>query len=227
MSNFSKGFIRENPVFALFLGLCPALAVTNMAINGLAMGLATTFVLVGSNVVVALVRNIVPAKIRIPSYILVIASFVTVVKMVMNAYFIDLYISMGVFISLIVVNCMILGRAEGFASKNTVGKSLVDALGMGISFTISITIISIVREILGSGELTFKLSYAGQDIGTVFKFHDILKAIGLSVPGSDETATLILFVLPAGGFIVTGLLLGLFNKIKNAMPPLEEDEEDI
>ncbi|MDH5681089.1 MAG: hypothetical protein OEZ36_05860, partial [Spirochaetota bacterium] len=119
------------------------------------------------------------------------------------------------------------GRAEGFASKNSVGKSLVDALGMGISFTISITIISIIREILGSGEMTFKLSYAGQDVGTVIKLHDFLKTIGLSVPGTDETATLIVFVLPAGGFIVTGLLLGLFNKIKNAMPPLEEEDEEI
>lgn len=223
MSNFTKGFIRENPVFALFLGLCPALAVTNMAINGLAMGIATTFVLVGSNLVVSILKKVIPDKIRIPAYIIVIASFVTIVKLLMQAFVIDLYNEMGVFISLIVVNCMILGRAEAFASKNSVNKSFIDGLGMGIAFTISITILSIIREIPGSGKITFSLSYGGEKVGHVFELVGAMKAIGLEVGGN--MANLIIFILPAGGFIALGLLLGLFNKYKSSLPPLEEEEE--
>lgn len=223
MSNFSKGFIRENPVFTLFLGLCPSLAVTNMAINGLAMGIATTFVLLGSNMVISSLRKIIPDKIRIPSYIIVIASFVTVVKLLMQAVVIDLYNEMGVFISLIVVNCLILGRAEAFAKNNTVKKSFIDALGMGTAFTVSITILSIIREIPGSGKITFMLNYAGDKMGHIFDLTNFMKAIGLEVGGN--MANLIIFILPAGGFFALGLFLGLFNKLKQKLPPLEEEKE--
>ncbi len=224
MNDFFKGFTQENPVYSLFLGLCPALAVTNISINGLAMGAATTFVLVGSNVVVSLVRNVIPAKIRIPSYILIIASFVTVVKLLMNAYFIDLYETMGVFISLIVVNCIILGRAEGFAGKNGVVRSFLDGLGMGLGFTVAITVLSVVREILGEGKMTFALNFGGDIIGSVIQFSDFLKSIGLEQNGNY--ANLLVFILPAGGFFAIGLIIGGFNRLKNALPKPVEDEEE-
>ncbi len=224
MSDFSKGFIRENPVFGLFLGLCPALAVTNQAINGLAMGVATAFVLVGSNVVVSLIRNVVPSKIRIPAYIMVIATFVTIVKFLMNAYAIELYNTMGIFISLIVVNCIILGRAEGFASKNGVGKALLDGLGMGVAFTVSITLLSVIREVIGDSRMTFQLTLGEQTFGHTIQLSEFMKAIGL-VDNTGEVANLIIFILPAGGFIAIGLVIGLFNRFKNQLPPLEEEEE--
>ena len=225
MYNFTKGFIRENPIFTLLLGLCPALAVSNMAINGLGMGVATLFVLVGSNVVVSLLKNFIPEKIRIPSYILIIASFVTIVKLVMNAYVIELFISLGIFIPLIVVNCMILGRAEAFASKNTVWTSFVDGLGMGIAFTVSMTILSILREVPGSGTITLMLDYGGTKIGYFKDLKPWMEAIGLSVNG--KAAPLIVFILPAGGFIAIGLFLGLFNRIKDNLSPLTEEEEEL
>ncbi len=225
MSDFSKGFIRENPVFGLFLGLCPALAVTNQAINGLAMGVATAFVLVGSNVVVSLLRNSVPSKIRIPAYIMIIATFVTLVKFVMKAYAIDLYNTMGVFISLIVVNCIILGRAEGFASKNGVGKSLMDGLGMGIAFTVSITLLSVIREVIGDSKMTFQMTLGDLTIGKVIDLSDFMRTIGL-VDNTGEVANLLIFILPAGGFIAIGLVIGLFNRFKNQLPPLEDEEEE-
>src|SRR6056297_3317313 len=134
--NFTKGFIKENPVFVLLLGLCPVLGVTTSAINGLGMGLATTFVLVMSNTVVSLIKNVIPPKVRIPSYIVVIASFVTVVDLSMNAYLPALHAQLGLFIPLIVVNCLVLGRAEAFASKNSLGSSIIDGLGLGLGFAV-------------------------------------------------------------------------------------------
>ncbi|MEN8230115.1 MAG: electron transport complex subunit E [Bacteroidota bacterium] len=186
--NFSKGFIKENAVFVLFLGLCPTLGVTTSAINGLGMGLATTFVLVMSNLVVSLIKNLIPDKVRIPSFIVIIATFVTVVELVMKGYVPSLFDALGLFIPLIVVNCVVLGRAEAFASKNTVWTSLVDGLGMGLGFTMALTVLGAVRELLGSGAF-----------------------FGMKLISGDA---LLLFILPPGAFIALGYLLVLFNMIK-------------
>ncbi|HPI86219.1 MAG TPA: electron transport complex subunit E, partial [Bacteroidales bacterium] len=150
LKNFTKGFIRENPILVLLLGTCPTLAVTTSAINGLGMGLATTFVLVGSNIVVSAVKSTIPDKVRIPSFIVIIASFVTIVQLVMQAYTPSLYDALGIFIPLIVVNCIVLGRAEAFASKNSVFSSLIDGLGMGLGFTLALFILGAVREAIGN-----------------------------------------------------------------------------
>ncbi len=186
--NFSKGFIKENAVFVLFLGLCPTLGVTTSAVNGLGMGLATTFVLVMSNLVVSLIKNLIPDKVRIPSFIVIIATFVTVVELVMKGYVPSLFDALGLFIPLIVVNCLVLGRAEAFASKNTVWSSLVDGLGMGLGFTMAITVLGAVRELLGSGAF-----------------------FGMKLISGDA---LLLFILPPGAFIALGYLLVLANMIK-------------
>jgi electron transport complex protein RnfE len=186
--NFSKGFIRENAVLALFLGMCPTLGVTTSAVNGLGMGLATTFVLVMSNVVVSLVKNLIPDKVRIPSFIVIIASFVTVVELVMRGYVPALFDALGLFIPLIVVNCIVLGRAEAFASKNTVWSSLVDGLGMGLGFTMALTILGTVREILGSGAF-----------------------FGMKMISGDA---MLLFILPPGAFLALGYLIVLANILK-------------
>ena len=164
---FSKGFIKENPVFVLLLGLCPTLGVTTSAINGLGMGLATTFVLVGSNTVVALVKNLIPNKVRIPSFIVIIASFVTIIDLSMAAYVPDLYKSLGLFIPLIVVNCVVLGRAEAFASKNTLLSSVLDGLGMGLGFTFALGVLGALRELLGSYSL-FGMKFINTDGILVF-----------------------------------------------------------
>lgn len=185
--NFSKGFFKENAVFVLFLGLCPTLGVTTSAMNGLGMGLATTFVLVMSNLVVSIVKSQIPDKVRIPSFIVIIASFVTMVELVMQAYVPALFDQLGLFIPLIVVNCIVLGRAEAFASKNTVFSSIIDGLGMGLGFAMALTILGGVREILGSGSI----------FG--FKF---IQGDGMLV-----------FVLAPGAFIVLGYLIVLINKI--------------
>ena len=186
--NFSKGFIKENAVFVLFLGLCPTLGVTTSAINGLGMGLATTFVLAMSNLVVSLVKNLIPDKVRIPSFIVIIATFVTVVELVMKGYVPSLFDALGLFIPLIVVNCVVLGRAEAFASKNTVWSSLVDGLGMGLGFAMALTMLGSVRELLGSGAF-----------------------FGMKLISGDA---LLLFILPPGAFLALGYLLVLFNMIK-------------
>ena len=186
--NFSKGFIKENAVFVLFLGLCPTLGVTTSAINGLGMGLATTFVLVMSNLVVSLIKNLIPNKVRIPSFIVIIATFVTVVELVMKGYVPSLFDALGLFIPLIVVNCVVLGRAEAFASKNTVWSSLVDGMGMGLGFTMALTVLGAVREILGSGAF-----------------------FGMKLISGDA---LLLFILPPGAFIALGYLIVLANMIK-------------
>jgi electron transport complex protein RnfE len=184
---FRKGLWRENAVFRLLLGLCPALAVTTSAENGLGMGLATTFVLVCSNIVVSLLRKVIPPKVRIPSFIVVIASFVTVVQLCMEAYFYDLYKALGIFIPLIVVNCLILGRAEAFASKNRLVPAFVDGVGMGLGFTLALFALGAVRELFGSGTL-----------------------LGYSVFG-EAYQPLILMILPPGAFIAMGLLLAGMN----------------
>ncbi len=185
---FRKGLWRENAVFRLLLGLCPALAVTTSAENGLGMGLATTFVLVCSNIVVSSLRKIIPPKVRIPSFIVVIASFVTVVQLCMEAYFYDLYKALGIFIPLIVVNCLILGRAEAFASKNRLVPAVVDGVGMGLGFTLALFVLGAVRELFGSGSL-----------------------LGFSVFGAGYQP-LLLMILPPGAFIAMGLLLAGMNR---------------
>ena len=187
--NFLKGIIKENPVFVMLLGMCPTLGVTSSAFNGLGMGVATLFVLLMSNIVVSLVKTQIPNKVRIPAFIIIIASFVTIVEMVLEAFIPFLYEQLGIFIPLIVVNCLILGRAEAFASKNNLTASILDALGMGLGFVLALTILGAVREILGSGSL-FE-----------FKF----------VP--ENANTFILFILPPGAFIALAYLSMIFNKL--------------
>ncbi|MGC9344328.1 MAG: RnfABCDGE type electron transport complex subunit E [Bacteroidales bacterium] len=189
--NFSKGFIKDNAVFVLFLGLCPTLGVTTSAINGLGMGLATTFVLVMSNLVVSLIKNFIPDKVRIPSFIVIIATFVTVVELVMKGFLPDLFNALGLFIPLIVVNCLVLGRAEAFASKNTIFTSIIDGAGMGLGFAFALTLLGAVREIFGSGAL--------------FGFKFI------------EGDGMLLFVLAPGAFIALGYLIMLMNKLKKKL----------
>ena len=187
--NFLKGIIKENPVFVMLLGMCPTLGVTSSAFNGLGMGLATLFVLLMSNIVISLVKSQIPDKVRIPAFIIVIASFVTIVEMVLEAFIPFLYEQLGIFIPLIVVNCLILGRAEAFASKNDLLSSIIDALGMGVGFVIALTVLGAVREILGNGSL--------------FEWRFV----------SENANTFILFVLPPGAFIALAYLAVLFNKI--------------
>jgi Na+-translocating ferredoxin:NAD+ oxidoreductase subunit E len=187
--NFSKGFIKENPVFVLLLGMCPTLGVTSSAINGLGMGLATTFVLLMSNIVVSIIKSQIPDKVRIPSFIVIIASFVTVVQLVMQAYMPSLFKSLGLFIPLIVVNCIVLGRAEAFASKNNLVTAAVDGLGIGLGFTFALVLLGGVRELLGSGKLF--------DI-TIY----------------SENYVTLLFVLAPGAFIALGYLIAIINRLK-------------
>jgi len=194
MSNlkyFTNGLLKENPTFVLVLGTCPALAVTTSAVNGLGMGAATLFVLVCSNVIISLVKNFIPDKVRIAAFIVIIATFVTMVDLVMNAYSPDLYSALGIFIPLIVVNCIILGRAEAFAQKNSVYQSMLDGIGMGLGFTLAITLMGSIREIVGSG--------------SIFGF-PLLR---------EGALTILLFVLPPGAFITYGLLIAAMNKIKS------------
>lgn len=191
LNNFTKGFFKENPVFVLLLGMCPTLGVTSSAINGLGMGLATTFVLIMSNIVISLVSGLIPGKVRIPSYIVIIASFVTVVELSMQAYLPALYNSLGLFIPLIVVNCIVLGRAEAFASKNGVFSSMIDGLGIGLGFAFALTLLGSIREFLGSG-----------------------KMFGITI--YPENYGMLVFVLAPGAFIVLGYLIALINRIRKA-----------
>ncbi|MBN1348599.1 electron transport complex subunit E [candidate division KSB1 bacterium] len=186
---FSKGLYDQNPVFRLALGLCPTLAVSNSIENAIGMGAAATFVLVCSNVIVSLIRKGIPQKIRIPIYIVVIATFVTIVDLSLAALDRELHKSLGLFIPLIVVNCIILGRAEAFAGKNSVLRSLVDGIGMGVGFTLALLALGFVRELLGDGKL-----YGTPIFGPDFK-------------------PVLLFILPPGAFLTLGLFLGLFNWI--------------
>ena len=199
LQNFTKGFIKENPVFILILGMCPTLGVSTSAINGLGMGLATTFVLVMSNVVISLVKNVIPDKVRIPSFIVIIASFVTIVQLVMEGFIPDLYESLGLFIPLIVVNCIVLGRAEAFASKNTVLSSLIDGLGMGLGFALALTVLGGIRELLGAGTIF------GLNLG----FFPLDK--------DNNPVTILVFVLAPGAFLALGYLVAVVNKIKKAL----------
>ena len=188
LQNFTKGILKENPVFVLLLGMCPTLGVTTSAINGLGMGLATTFVLVMSNIVISLIKTLVPDKVRIPIFIVVIAAFVTVVKLLMEAYVPSLYDALGLFIPLIVVNCIVLGRAEAFASKNNLLSSIIDGVGMGLGFTLALTVLGGLRELLGSGKLFDMTIYS-------------------------PTYGILAFVLAPGAFIVLGYLIVIVRKL--------------
>lgn len=188
LQNFTKGFFKENPILVLVLGTCPTLATTSSALNGIGMGIATTFVLLGSNVVISLLSKVIPDKVRIPAFIVIIASFVTIVDLFMQAYVPSLYETLGIFIPLIVVNCIVLGRAEAFASKNSVLSSFVDGAGMGLGFTMALGILGALREILGSG--------------AVFGYK-FIKGDGILV-----------FILAPGAFIALGYLIALINKLK-------------
>ena len=185
----TNGIFKENPTFALLLGMCPTLGVTTSAINGMGMGLATAFVLVMSNLVISLVTNIIPDKIRIPSFIVIIAAFVTVVDMCMAAYLPSLHESLGLFIPLIVVNCIVLGRAEAFAAKNNALASMFDGIGMGLGFTIALTLLGAVREFLGTGKI-FDLTIMPEEYG------------------------MLVFVLAPGAFIALGYLIAIINKLR-------------
>lgn len=187
-----NGLIDENPIFIQVLGMCPTLAVTTSAVNGLGMGLATTAVLVSSNIAISMLRKVIPGKVRIPAFIVIIASFVTLVDLLLQAYATSLYDSLGLFIPLIVVNCIVLGRAEAFASKNTVIDSFFDGFGMGLGFTLSLTLIGIVREIIGSFSI-----FGTQIIPTI---ENVIEPIAIAV-------------LAPGAFIVLGLLFAIFNYI--------------
>jgi len=191
LNEFLKGVWRENPTFRIVLGICPTLAVSTKVSNGVGMGLAATFVLLGSNVIISLIRNAIPDKVRIPAFIVVISTFVTIVDLFMAAYTPALHERLGIFIPLIVVNCIILGRAEAFASKSTVYMSIADALGMGAGFTLALTLISSIRELLGSGAL-----------------------LGISVfPAAYSPA--VIMILPPGAFLTIGVLLGFFNYLSH------------
>jgi electron transport complex protein RnfE len=190
-TNFSKGFFKENAIFTLLLGMCPTLGVTSSAENGLGMGLATTFVLVMANLVVSLVKDLIPDKIRIPSFIVIIATFVTIVEMIMQAYVPALFESLGLFIPLIVVNCIVLGRAEAFASKNNVVSSAIDGAGMGLGFAMALTMLGSIRELLGSGKI-FGITIYPEDYG------------------------MLVFVLAPGAFIALGYLIAFINRLKKA-----------
>ncbi|KQM08397.1 MAG: electron transporter RsxE [Candidatus [Bacteroides] periocalifornicus] len=190
-SDFSvviNGLIKENPTFVLLLGMCPTLGTTSSAINGMSMGLATAFVLICSNVVIAAIKGVIPDKVRIPSFIVIIATFVTVVQMIMEAYVPALYKTLGLYIPLIVVNCIILGRAEAFAAKNNVFRSMLDGIGIGLGFTCSLTVLGALREFLGTGSM-----------------------FGVSIFPSVYGP--LLFVLAPGAFLVLGYLLLLFNRL--------------
>lgn len=192
MSNLKvliNGIVNENPTFVLMLGMCPTLGTTSSAINGMSMGLATAFVLICSNTVISAVKNLIPNMVRIPSFIVIIASFVTLLQMVMQAYVPDLYKTLGLFIPLIVVNCIVLGRAEAFASKNGPISSFFDGLGIGLGFTLALTLLGAIRELLGTGKV-FSLSLIPEDYG------------------------MLLFVLAPGAFIALGFLVAIVNKLR-------------
>ncbi|HBT86793.1 MAG TPA: electron transport complex subunit RsxE [Porphyromonadaceae bacterium] len=185
-----NGVIKENPIFVLLLGMCPTLATTSSAINGMSMGLATMFVLICSNAVISMLKNVIPDMVRIPAFIVVIATFVTVIEMLMNAYVPALAESLGIFLPLIVVNCIVLGRAEAFAAKNSVVSSIFDGIGMGLGFTLSLTLLGSVRELLGTGTI-FSVNIYPEEYGSL------------------------LFILAPGAFIVLGYLISIFNNIQS------------
>ncbi|MBQ6722893.1 MAG: electron transport complex subunit E [Paludibacteraceae bacterium] len=188
LQTLTNGLLKENPTFVLVLGMCPTLATTTSALNGMSMGLATLFVLVCSNIVISLLKNLIPDKVRIPAFIVVIATFVTMVQLAMQAYLPAIYEVLGLFIPLIVVNCIVLGRAEAFAAKNSVGLSALDGLGMGLGFTLALTLLGAIREILGAGKIFGTQIY-------------------------DSTYTTLIFVLAPGAFIALAYLMAIVNKL--------------
>lgn len=190
LSYFTNGIFKENPTFVLVLGTCPSLAVTTAAMNGIGMGAATTFVLVCSNLLIAALKNFIPDKVRIAAFIVIIATFVTIVDMLMKAFTPDLYKILGIFIPLIVVNCIILGRAEAFAQKNNVLPAILDGLGMGIGFTLALTVMGGIREVLGNGSIF--------DIRLI----------------SQDARTILIFILPPGAFLTYGYLIAIMNSLK-------------
>ncbi len=194
-----NGIVKENPTFVLLLGMCPTLGTTSSAINGLSMGIATMFVLILSNLIISLIKNLVPDMVRIPSYIVVIASLVTVLQMLMQAYVPGIYATLGLFIPLIVVNCIILGRAEAFAAKNNPVASIFDGIGIGLGFTMALTLLGLVREFLGTGVI-----FKSDDFGIP----------GLTLQG--EQFGMLMFVLAPGAFIALGYLIAIVNKIRKA-----------
>ncbi|MGB9746885.1 MAG: electron transport complex subunit RsxE [Bacteroidales bacterium] len=193
LSYFTNGLLKENPTFVMVLGTCPTLAVTTSAFNGIGMGLATTFVLTSSNLLISLLRNLIPDKVRIPSFIVIIATFVTIVDLVMKAFLPDLYQALGIFIPLIVVNCIIMGRAEAFAQKNTPLPAILDGLGMGTGFTVALTLLASIREILGNG--------------SIFNVRLV----------SESASTILIFILAPGAFITYGYMVALVNIIKKKL----------
>lgn len=190
LKTLTNGLLKENPTLVLVLGMCPTLATTSSALNGMSMGLATTFVLLCSNVVISLLKNLIPDKVRIPAFIVVIATFVTIVQLCMQAYLPALYDSLGLFIPLIVVNCIVLGRAEAFAAKNNAGLSALDGLGMGLGFTLSLTVLGAIRELLGTGK--------------IFDFSIFPDSYGM-----------LIFVLAPGAFIALAYVMAIVNKLKS------------
>ncbi len=190
--NLTRGIIRENPTFVMLLGMCPTLGVTTSALNGLGMGLATLFALLLSNSAISLLKNLIPSQVRIPAYIVVIAAIVTVLELLMAAYLPGLHAALGIYIPLIVVNCIILGRAEAFASKHNLWQSILDAVGMGIGFTMALTLLGIIREILGNGSI-FGYAFAG-----------------------DNISPMLLFIMPPGAFLALAGLIIIFNKLRRA-----------
>lgn len=191
VDRLKNGIIKENPTFVQVIGMCPTLAVTSSAINGIGMGLASTVVLIGSNLVISLLRKVIPKEIRIPAYIVIIAGFVTLLQFLMQGYAPSLYQSLGIFIPLIVVNCIILGRAEAYASKNGVAGSIFDAIGMGLGFTLSLTVLGIIRELLGAG--------------SIFGWH--------IMPATYQPA--LIMILPPGAFMTLGILMAIINHKMN------------
>ncbi len=191
IKHFTNGILKENPALVLLIGMCPTLAVTTSAFNGMGMGIATLFVLTMSNMVISMIKNLVPNKVRIPIFVVVIASFVTIVQMTMEAFVPSLYKALGVFVPLIVVNCIILARAEAFAQKNTVVNSILDGLGMGIGFTLALTVLGAIREILGNGSI-FNVRFVG-----------------------ENATTILVFILSPGAFIALGYLVAVVNRLKD------------
>ncbi len=192
IQNFTRGIFRENPVFVMMLGMCPTLGVTTSMANGIGMGLATLFVLTLSNMAISLVKNLIPAMVRIPCYIVIIASFVTIINLLLEAYLPSLHAQLGIYIPLIVVNCIILGRAEAFASKNNIAQSFLDGLGMGIGFTFALALLGGLREILGTGAILN---------------HNLI---------GEEGYPILLFIMPPGAFLALAALIMIYNKISGA-----------
>ena len=214
-----NGIVRENPTFVQMLGMCPTLAVTTAAINGLGMGLATTVILTLSNLFISLLRKVIPDKVRIPAYIVIIASFVTIVQFIMQAYTPELYESLGLFIPLIVVNCIILGRAESYASKNPVIPSIFDGIGMGLGFTVGLTFIASIRELLGSG------SIFGVDLIALIKDNNVPVLDG--IVSSDSFSTITIFKFAPGAFFVLAFLIAFINHRNIKKAKLEGKEPEL